>query len=73
MIIQIVQKTQSDYSDTAFSASVVNASLIGLSLSYCVSLAGVFQYGVRLSTDIESLVSQPAMCMCINFSASWIQ
>ena len=40
-----------------FRLSVEQASLIGLSLSYCVSLAGVFQYGVRLSTEVESLVS----------------
>ena len=40
-----------------FCLSVEQASLIGLSLSYCVSLAGVFQYGVRLSTEVESLVS----------------
>ena len=40
-----------------FLTLVEQASLIGLSLSYCVSLAGVFQYGVRLSTEVESLVS----------------
>ena len=35
----------------------INNSLIGLSLVYCISLSGVFQYGVRLSTEVESLVS----------------
>ena len=36
---------------------LVNPSLIGLAMALAVGLAGVFQYGVRLSTEVESLVS----------------
>jgi ATP-binding cassette subfamily C (CFTR/MRP) protein 4 len=34
----------------------LDAGLIGLSMAYTVSLAGLFQYGVRMSTEVESLM-----------------
>ena len=42
----------------------VDVGLIGLSLAYSVSLAGIFQYGVRLSGEVENLVSSAVVpCM----------
>ena len=34
-----------------------NAGLIGLALTYAVSLNGMFQYCVRQSAEVENLVS----------------
>lgn len=38
-------------------ASSLNAGLVGLGLTYTVSLAGMFQYCVRLSAEVENVVS----------------
>ena len=38
--------------------SALNAGLVGLSLAYAVSLNGAFQYCIRQSTEVESLVSE---------------
>ena len=35
-----------------------NAGLVGLSLTYVISLNGLFQYCVRVSAEVESLVSE---------------
>ena len=35
----------------------IDIGLIGLALTYSISLAGMFQYGVRMSTEVENLVS----------------
>lgn len=35
----------------------VDPGLISLSLAYSISLAGMFQYGVRMGTEVEGLVS----------------
>ena len=35
----------------------LNAGLVGLSLTYTISLAGMFQYCVRLSAEVENVVS----------------
>ena len=37
-------------------ASTLNAGLVGLGLTYTVSLAGMFQYCVRLSAEVENVV-----------------
>ena len=34
----------------------LNSSLVGLSLTYCISLVGRFQFWVRQSADVENLV-----------------
>ena len=36
----------------------LNAGLVGLGLTYTVSLAGMFQYCVRLSAEVENVVSR---------------
>ena len=41
-------------------ASSLNAGLVGLGLTYAVSLAGMFQYCVRLSAEVENVVSDRA-------------
>ena len=38
-------------------SSSLNAGLVGLGLTYTVSLAGTFQYCVRLSAEVENVVS----------------
>ena len=38
-------------------SSSLNAGLVGLSLAYTISLADMFQYCVRLSAEVENLVS----------------
>ena len=38
-------------------AASLNAGLVGLGLTYTVSLAGMFQYCVRLSAEVENVVS----------------
>ena len=38
--------------------SALNAGLIGLSLTYAVTLMGAFQYCIRQSAEVESLVSE---------------
>ena len=38
-------------------SSTLNAGLVGLGLTYTVSLAGMFQYCVRLSAEVENVVS----------------
>ena len=38
-------------------SSSLNAGLVGLSLAYTMSLADMFQYCVRVSTEVENLVS----------------
>ena len=43
---------------------VLDPALIGLSLAYGVSLSNIVQYSVRLSGEIENLVSHIAMYMC---------
>ena len=45
---------------------VLDPALIGLSLAYGVSLSNIVQYSVRLSGEIENLVSHIATCtyMC---------
>ncbi len=35
----------------------LNAGLVGLGLTYTLSLAGMFQYCVRLSAAVENVVS----------------
>ena len=35
----------------------LNAGLVGLSLTYAVSLADVLQYTIRLSAEVENTVS----------------
>ena len=35
----------------------INAGLVGLSLTYAISLNDTFQYCIRQSTEVESLVS----------------
>ena len=35
----------------------LNAGLVGLGLTYTISLAGMFQYCVRLSAEVENVVS----------------
>ena len=45
----------------------VDVGLIGLSLAYSVSLAGMFQYGVRMSAEVENLVGlleSILLCVC---------
>ena len=37
--------------------SALNAGLVGLALTYAVSLNGIFQVCVRQSAEVESLVS----------------
>ena len=39
-------------------AGSLNAGLVGLGLTYTVSLAGMFQYCVRLSAEVENVVSR---------------
>ena len=42
-----------------FSCAVVsNTSLIGLSITYTISLSGMFQYVIRQSAEVENLVSE---------------
>ena len=43
-------------------AGDLNAGLVGLGLTYAVSLAGMFQYCVRLSAEVENVVS--ILCTC---------
>ena len=43
---------------------VLDPALIGLSLAYGVSLSNIVQYSVRLSGEIENLVSHIATYMC---------
>lgn len=38
----------------------LDPGLVSLSLAYSISLAGMFQYGVRMGTEVEGLVS---VCM----------
>ena len=38
----------------------VDPGLVSLSLAYSISLAGMFQYGVRMGTEMEALVSVEA-------------
>ena len=38
----------------------VDPGLVSLSLAYSISLAGMFQYGVRMGTEVEALVSVEA-------------
>ena len=38
-------------------AQSLNVGLVGLGLTYTVSLAGMFQYCVRLSAEVENVVS----------------
>ena len=38
-------------------AVVSDRSLIGLSITYAISLSGMFQYVIRLNADVENLVS----------------
>jgi ABC-type multidrug transport system fused ATPase/permease subunit len=45
---------------------MIMRNLIGLSLVYCISLSGVFQYGVRLSTEVESLMVSAERLMAYN-------
>ncbi len=40
-----------------YSSSALNAGLVGLGLTYTLSLAGMFQYCVRLSAEVENVVS----------------
>ena len=40
-----------------FLTDVTDISLIGLGLTYVLSMSGLMQYVARLSTDIENLVS----------------
>ena len=40
-----------------FLTDVTDVSLIGLGLTYVVSMSGLIQYVARISTDIENLVS----------------
>ena len=40
-----------------FLTDVNDVSLIGLGLTYVISMSGLMQYVARLSTDIENLVS----------------
>ena len=42
------------------SPSAVDPGLVSLSLAYSISLAGMFQYGVRMGTEVEGLVSVEA-------------
>ena len=35
----------------------LNAGLVGLGLTYTISLAGIFQYCIRLSAEVENVVS----------------
>ena len=42
--------------------SGLNPALVGLSLTYIISLAGLLQYAVRQSTEVESIVSLNFMC-----------
>ena len=43
----------------------LNASLVGLALTYVISLNGLFQYCVRVSAEVESLVSTKAIIVII--------
>lgn len=46
-----------------FSCAVVsNVSLIGLSITYTISLSGMFQYVIRQSAEVENLVSKTSYC-----------
>ncbi len=40
---------------------ITDVSLIGLSLTYIISLTGMFQYVVRQSVEVENLVSKYVM------------
>ena len=44
----------------------LDGGLVGLALAYSVSLTGMFQYCIRQSTEVESLVlySHHAVCVC---------
>ena len=57
------------YCHIAFpSTPAVDAGLIGLSLTYTISLATLLQHGVRMAAEVESLVSKymhPLMFLCL--------
>ena len=53
----------------------LNASLVGLALTYVISLNGLFQYCVRVSAEVESLVSTKAIIVIIFYAllCRWFQ
>ena len=40
----------------------LNAGLVGLSMTYAMTLMGMFQWGVRQSAEVENQVSVYNMC-----------
>jgi len=40
-----------------FTPTGLNAGLVGLSLTYTISLADMLQYTIRLSAEVENIVS----------------
>ena len=46
------------YSSNLFCLDIqLNPALLGLGLTYTINLAGMFQYCVRQSTEVENIVS----------------
>lgn len=53
----------------------MNAGLVGLSITYTMTLMGMFQWGVRQSAEVENQVSlvlflKVLMSLCIDQSSS---
>ena len=46
-----------------FNVAVLSAGVVGLCLTYAKLLTGMFQYCIRTSAEVESLVSKMAMIM----------
>lgn len=52
-----MSENKADTIHFAFFPSALNAGLVGLALTYTVSLSGTFQFCVRLSAEVENTVT----------------
>ena len=48
----------------------LDPGLVGLSLAYTITLTGMFQYCVRISAEVENLVSD-LFIDCDNYIITW--